>query len=122
MLVHPLVATPAPHRIYFALQGILSALHGLYVVLLHAPVGSRRSATVCVIHCPECAANKGPTQMWIPHPAVVQVNQPPCHAQKHGAAAVVPAQAALWPSAMLCNIVAEGRSKVAARHVLQLIL
>ena len=54
-----------------------------------------------------------------PHPAVVQVDQPARHAQQHNAAAVVPAQAALRPRAMLRYVAAQGGPKVAARHVLR---
>ena len=65
-----------------------------------------------------CAASARPVQVCCPHPAVVQVDQPARHAQQHAAAAVVPAQAALRPSAVLRHVLAEGSSKVAARHVL----
>ena len=50
---------------------------------------------------------------------MVQVDQPARHAQQHDAAAVVPAQAALRPVAVLGHVVAYGAAEVAARHVLR---
>ena len=66
-----------------------------------------------------CGAPNNSAQGRFPHPAVVQVDQPARHAQQHDAAAVVPAQAALRPHAVLSYVAAYGASQVATRHVLR---
>ena len=66
-----------------------------------------------------CVALTGPVQVCLPHPAVVQVDQPARHAQEYDAAAAIPAQAALRPGAMLRYVMEDGVSKIAARHILR---
>lgn len=60
-----------------------------------------------------------PAWMCFPHPAVVEIDQPAGHTEKHNAATGIPAQASPRSDAMLRQVTADGASKVAARHVLR---
>ena len=74
---------------------------------------------MCRLHVPGVSTGPAQPQPYFPHPAVVQVDQPARHAQQHDAAAIVPAQAALRPAAVLRHVAADGAAEVAARHVLR---